>query len=204
MKNLILGLVFFFLGMSSSWALIEFSGEFGYDKQVYGTERNNKITSRTYGGSMALYLFNYTAVELNYGQTETTTTETDTITLDNTYDILGQQNKVLLYNYGIGIRQAFASRKARVRPSFSIGYARQFVSDSTEITFKNKTSGATILLQDPEEKYRSDSVFGTLSLDLRLTKSLSLRGSVKTIFKAFEFDQARDNMKYLVGFTWYL
>ena len=41
-------------------------------------------------------------------------------------------------------------------------------------------------------------------LELKLTRTISLRGSVKTIFKAFEFDRAQDNVRYTIGFSWFL
>ncbi len=185
-------------------ALMEISGEYGLSKQVYGTDRNNDIESTTIGASWALYLFDYTAIELNYNQTETITDENNTLTIDSTYDLTRQVNTVQIYSYGIGIRQAFASRKSRFRPSMSLGYARQFTSDSTVAYFKNNDTGNTFSISDVEQKSRYDSVFGSFSLEIMLTRTFSLRGSVKTIFKAFEFDRAQDNMNYLFGFSWYL
>jgi hypothetical protein len=185
-------------------ALIELSGDYGLSQQVYGAQRNNNIESTTVGASVALYLFDYTAIELNYNQTETITDDNTTLSIDSTYDLTKQVNTVQIYSYGIGIRQAFAGRNSRFRPSMSIGYARQFASDSTVAHFRNNDLGSTFTISDVEEKTRIDSVFGSFSLEIMLTQTFSIRGSVKTIFKAFEFNRAQDNMKYLVGFSWYL
>lgn len=188
----------------STQALVEINGEYGLSTQKYGVSRDNEIEATTIGGAVALYLFDSSAIELNYSQTETVTTETDVLSIDSTYDLIGQENKVLVYSYGIGIRQAFASRKARFKPSISIGYARQFIKDSTSATFRNNDTGSVFLINGGNSRTRDDSVFGSFNLELRLTQTVSLRGSVKTIFRAFDFDRAQDNVRYLVGFSWYL
>lgn len=183
---------------------MEINGEYGVSTQKYGADRTNEIKATTIGGAVAIYLFNLTAIEFNYSQTETVTSENNTLTIDSTYDLIGQQNNVLVYSYGVGIRQAFASRKARFRPSMSLGYARQFTRDTTQATFRNNTTGNTFIINDDVTKLRDDSVFGSFNLELRLTQTISLRGSVRTIFKAFDFDRARDNVQYTAGFSWYL
>ncbi len=204
LKSFLIFLFGLFLTTHSSYALIELSGEYGLSQQVYGSQRNNSIESTSVGASVALYLFDYTAIELNYNQAETVTDENTTLSIDDTYDLTKQVNTIQIYSYGIGIRQAFASRKARFRPSISLGYARQFTSDSTTAHFLNNDTGATFSITNAGSKSRYDSVFGSFNLEIMLTRTFSIRGSVKTIFKAFEFSRAQDNMKYLVGFSWYL
>ena len=201
-KALLSFILTFFL--SSAHALIELNGEYGVSTQKYGATRDNEIEATTIGGAVALYLWNMTAIELNYSQTETVTTETNVLPINSTFDLIGQVNNVLIYSYGVGIRQAFASRKARFRPSMSIGYARQFFRDTTQATFRDNSDGSTFIVNDDVVKTREDSVFGSFNLELRLTRTVSLRGSVRTIFEAFEFDRARDNIQYTFGFSWYL
>lgn len=204
LKSFLIFLFGLFLATHSSYALIELGGEYGVSQQVYGSERTNTIESTTTGASVALYLFDYTAIEFNYNQTETITDENRTLSIDSNYDLTKQVNTVQIYSYGVGIRQAFASRKARIRPSISLGYARQFTSDSTTAFFKNVNTNETFSITSAGSKFRYDSVFGSFNLEVMLTRTFSIRGSVKTIFKAFEFNRAQDNMKYLVGFSWYL
>lgn len=199
-----LSLLLMIFSLQSVQALIEVNGEYGVSTQRYGATRDNEIEATTIGGAVALYLWNMTAIELNYSQTETVTTENNVLSIDNTFDLIGQENNVLIYSYGVGIRQAFASRKARFRPSISIGYARQFFRDTTQATFRNNSTGSTFIVSDQVRKTREDSVFGSFNLELRLTRTVSLRASVRTIFEAFEFDRARDNIQYTFGFSWYL
>lgn len=203
MKRALLAILLF-LTVGHAHALIEINGEYGVSTQKYGQDRANEIEATTIGGALAVYLFNLTAIEFNYSQTETVTTETNTLAINSQFDLIGQQNNVLVYSYGVGIRQAFASRKARFRPSMSLGYARQFTRDTTQATFRDNSTGNTFIVNDDVTKRRDDSVFGSFNLELRLTQTISLRGSVRTIFKAFEFDRARDNVQYTVGFSWYL
>lgn len=204
MTRLLLVLLFSLFSLNS-YSLIELNGEYGYDRQVYGASRQNDIVEKSYSGAVALYLFDFTAIELNYSESETVTEENNTISItDTTVDLIKSEQRVLVYSFGIGIRQALAPRGARLRPTLSLGYARQFIRDQTEYTFKNRSSGSTFTLREDPTKLRSDSVFATFGLELKLTKTFALRGSVKTVFPAFETDKARDNVKYLVGFTWYL
>ena len=180
----------------------ELSVDYGFDRTKYGANRQNRIVAEHTRASIAFYLFSFTALELNYSQSETVTTEQKIISVDNTYDITGSKNEVFAYTQGIGLRQAFARKSARLRPSLSIGYARRSVRDKTDLDVLNNTTGARFKVSSPVSKKRYDSVFGTLSLNLRLSRGMSVRGSVNTIFQAFKFNQARDNIKYMVGLAW--
>lgn len=202
MRNLLLLLCC--LLTNTSWALFEISGEYGLDRQVYGTDRQNEITSRTYSASLALYLFNYTAIEFNYGQTRTITDERYPVTTGAEFEAASKIGTVEIESYGLGIRQAFAPRKARFVPTLSLGYAKRFARDYTSGVIRRNSDGATFEYVTATSKLRFDSVFATLGLNIRLTRMLSLRVSAQTIFKAFEFNRAQDNMKYLAGFSWYL
>lgn len=201
-RNLIF--LFFIILSLNTHALLELNGQYGYDRQVFGDRRQNKIVGETFSGAVAWYLFETTAIEGNFNQTETTTTQETNVAIDSRYSVAGQKDVVRLYSYGLGIRQLLAGRKARILPSLSMGYARQFQKDQTTFTFLDNNSGETFTLTDSPTKVRYDSVFATLAINFRLTKRFSLRVSANTIFEAFKFNRAQDNMKYLVGFTWYL
>lgn len=203
---LVIGLMIIF--SNDAFALIEIGGSVGYDRQVYGATRQNNLTSRTYSGSLAVYLWEFTAIELNAARTDETNTSNDiTSVLDSNGAASGvsvskQLNIIKTEVYGIGIRQALASRKARIRPMISFGYARQFIKDRTDFTFQDDATLTQVISAGQEAKTREDSVFATITLQFVLLRGLSLNASVKTVFPAFEFDQAKDDMKYLVGFSW--
>ncbi len=182
--------------------MTELSADYGFDRTKYGQNRQNRIEAEHIRTSVAFYMFNYTALEINYSQSATVSTEKKVLSVDSVYNVTGSKNQIFVHTHGIGLRQALASRRARVRPSFSLGYARRSESDKTDLDLVNNTSGTTFKVSGPTSKKRYDSVFGTLALNLRLTRGLSLRGSLNTIFEAFKFDEAQDNIKYMVGLAW--
>lgn len=187
----------------SSFAVVnEIAFDFGYDRTVYGTARQNNTVSKSYSGALSTYIFDYTAIDLSASRTQDITSENERYNVTTGIDLVAQQNRVRSSVYGIGLKQMFAPRTARLIPGISIGYAKQFVEYQSDITVEDTTSKARSTFNNAEKKQRIDSVYGTLSLQLRMTERLSLKGSVKTLFPAFELDKARDNVKYSVGFSW--
>ena len=186
---------------SRALAVTEFDFEFGYDKQVFGTERENKSTSRSYSGSIAFYFLSMTAIEFNYSHTDDETINVYDIS-DGSIVLESQSDSVTSTTQGIGLRQAFASRKSFLIPTLSIGWARQKYVDSSETTYTSVSTGQRILIRDDEEVIEYDSVFAAFALKVRLTKRLSLKGSVNTVFQAFEFNEAKDQLSYRAGLSW--
>ncbi len=203
MKNL--HVILLFLISLSSHALFEINGQYGLDRQRFGETQQNKITSTTFSGSLALYLYNYTAIEINYGNTETLTDVVNNSSkTSEDFDLLSKTDKVVVESFGLGIRQSFAHRKARFIPTLSIGYAKRFAKNSSRGTFRRNADDEEFSYRSDVSKLRTDSVFATLGLNIKLTSMLSIRASAQTIFQAFQFNRAQDNMKYLFGFSWYL
>lgn len=201
MKTLILFSTIIFSNFS--YAIVnEIGFDFGYDIQKYGSSRQNSIVSRSYSGGISSYIFTSTAIDLNFSNSQDTTTENNRYNVATGYDIVGQQNRVKTTVYGIGIKQALAPKTSFIVPLISVGYARQFVDYTTDITVENTTTKARSIVSSGSSKERTDSVFASFVLQLKLTDRFSLKGSVKTIFPAFEFSKAKDDMKYLVGFSW--
>ncbi|PIK16568.1 autotransporter domain-containing protein [Halobacteriovorax sp. JY17] len=189
----------------NSYAMIELGMDFSYDKDVFGTNRDSKNTSRTWSGSIATYLWQYTALEINYMENSDKTVINETVTYDDLdISILGQQTNIETKSYGLGLRQSFASRKALIQPSISLGYARTFKRTQTNYTVRSDISGNSFTSVSPEIKQRQDSMFGTFSLKFRLTQRLSLRGSIQTYIRAFDWNSAKDDLRYTAGFTWLL
>ena len=53
MKTLFSIMIIFFMIPIQAYAIInEFDFDFGYDKQIYGINRENSIVSRTYSGGL--------------------------------------------------------------------------------------------------------------------------------------------------------
>lgn len=203
-KVRILAFLLLFLS-TNSYALMEMGANYGYDRKVYGSNRENKQTATTFSGSWAIYFLTLTALEFSFSQTEQVTTEKNSLPIDgSTITITGIVTNVDSSMFGIGIKQALGPRKARIRPAVSIGYARQFVENETFINYRDSSDGSTGSTRDSVYKSRNDSVTASFSLQLFLTKSFALTASVRTIFPAFKFDEAADDIKYMAGISWFL
>lgn len=185
-----------------AFAVFEFDFDFGYDKQIYGASRQNSVVSRNYTVGVSSYLFDLTALDLNFSSTKDTTSQNDRYTVATGIDVVAQQNRVQTKVVGLGLKQMLAGRGSRIVPIISAGYAREFVTSSGDITVENTSSLAQSKFNLNETKQRYNSVFGSFILQVKLTEGFSLKGSIKTLFPAFEFSKARDNIKYLVGFAW--
>ena len=183
-------------------AAFELNFDFGYDKQIYGAQRQNSLVSRNYSAGISSYLFNLTALDLNASSTQDTNSQFDRYNVASGVDVIAQQNRVQTNVFGVGLKQMLVGRGARIIPIISAGYAREFVTSSGDITVENTTTLAQSTFNLKETKQRYNSVFGSFILQIKLTESFSLKGSVKTLFPAFEFNKAKDSIKYLVGFAW--
>ncbi len=202
MRNLLAAILILF-PLTSSAIVNEIAFDFGYDRTIYGKDRQNSNVNRTYSGGLSTYIFDYTAIDLNASKSSDVTTERERYTITGTsFDVIGQQNRVSTTVFGIGLKQSFAPRNARLIPSLALGYARQFVDYQSDITIENTSSKVQSIISGGETKQRIDSVFGTFALQLRLTERMSLKGSVKTLIPAIKLDKVRDNIKYAFGFSW--
>lgn len=195
-------LILFIILPLKAFAVFEFDFDFGYDRQIYGANRQNSVVSRNYSVGLSSYLFDLTAVDLNVSNTKDTNSQNDRYNVATGFDVVSQQNIVQTNVFGVGLKQMLAGRGSRITPIISAGYAREFVTSSGDVTVENTTTMAQSKVKLNETKQRYNSVFGAFILQIKITERFSLKGSVKTLFPAFEFNKARDNLKYLVGFSW--
>lgn len=187
----------------SSYAIVELDFEFNYDKTRFGEDRQNKNYSRNYGGSVAFYFFNLTAIEFNYAEgKEETIVNHDTSDAENLV-ISSETSTLESRSYGVGLRQALAGQNSFIVPTFSFGWARQKYTNNATATIVDKSNNDdTTIYKTGDSVYTYDSMFGAFALKLRLTKTMALKGSVKTSFKAGEWNQAKDQMQYMAGLSW--
>ena len=195
--------IIFLILPSVCFSYVETDFNFIYDKQIFGAERDNFQVSRTYNLNLAWYLTGKTAFEIGYGLGTIRTTENSSYEIDGTgFEIYGHENTVKNLYYSVGIRQAFSERNSFLRPMLSIGYAKQEITDQTSYKIRaiGASEGAT--LRQAAEIMESDSVFANLALTIRLSQYFSIKTSVQTVFPAFDFDKARDDLKYMGGIMW--
>ena len=193
--------------ISSAWSLTELTVQIGHQKQSYGKDRQSNIITKNYYWGTAFYFFKaYTALDVYYAhQTQTDHGKNLGIQSEGSNFIIDSSlTRIKTQSYGIGIKQAFTEETSRIRPTISIGHARQVIQSSKSVIIRNRATGDSDKYSLLPEKYRYSSIFGTLAIQLRISPGMSLQLSAQTIFKAFKFDQFDDNLKYLIGLTWLL
>jgi hypothetical protein len=183
----------------ASKSVYELNGSFGYSKQVYGDQRQNSFVERSYSSSFAVFFLTYTAVEFNYSEQEDIITEKDTIQIDTNTSIVSIQNKVLTNVYGIGIKQSLASLQSFIVPMFGLGHAKQKKSGGTAYTIRDNNGDR--IYEVPRSSKTVDSTFASFTLKVNLSKRMAITGMVKTIFPSFEWNRARDSIKYEAGLS---
>jgi len=201
-KTKIFFLLLSLLPICSMAGIYELDFDYGYDRQIFGINRQNSVISRNYTIGFSSYLFDLTALDFNVSNNQDVTSQNDRINVATGYDLVSQQTRVRTNVYGVGLKQMLAGRGSRIIPVISAGYAREFITSGGDITVENTATKVQSVYNQTETKQRYNSVFGSFSLQIKLTERFSLKGSVRTLFPAFEFNKARDNLKYLVGFAW--
>ncbi len=184
-------------------AFTELDFDFSYSKDLYGASRQSYDRTRSYGGSITFYFMTLTGIEFNMSQTENeifgkynNTGVTTGLVIDN------ESTNITTQSFGVGIRQAFASRKSFFQPLISLGWSRQIYTLRSKTLVKDLDAPEDILIDSGEEKSSYDAMFAAFALKFRITQTLALKGSVKTVFRAFEFGEARDRLSYSAGFSW--
>ncbi len=192
----------FLINVTNIYALIyEIGADFNYDRMVYGSNRQNSTVSKSYSAGLSTYLFELTALDLNYSITKETTSLNDTYDVGSGVDLTNQLQTSESKVYGVGIKQMLLPRKYRLMPLISVGYAKQFMEYKTDITLQNRTTKATTTGTAGSATTRVDSMFGAFILQYKMTEQFSLKASVKTLFPAGDWNKARDNVKYAFGFS---
>ena len=191
--------------LNTAYGYTELDLDFGYDKQVYGSDRENFQYSRVYSASLAWYWTEYMAIELSFGHGKQFTYESQSYEITGTtLSILGHENSGIDQNFSIGVRQAFSKRGAFIRPILSFGYAKQEITDTTKYTIIDSSTSVSATISEAPQLLENDSVFGSFALSIRITKRFAIKTSVQTVFPAFEFDKAKDDIKYSAGISWIL
>lgn len=209
--KLIFLLCSFFVALSS-WSYVDLNLSYTYSvRRINGveTEANPEpgyaeAISTGYILNWAWFMWEYTAIELNYSSTtQRLLDKREVSAVDGNGDpftIKQQDSTVVTEVSGVGIRQAFASRKSRIIPSLAIGYAKYTTYGTTKYTFDfNGTEGD---IESEKDKEVSSSSYAAFSLRFRITQLMGLTLAAKTVMPDFDTSQASDNMTYSAGFSW--
>ena len=160
-----------------------------------------RSSTKGFNINWAWYLWEYTALELNYAESEERIQDdrkastSDGLTVFNSID-----STIKTVTQGVGIRQTFAPRNARFIPSLSIGYARYITSGFTNYKFTSSGVDNEASLEREEEV--TNSSYATASLAIRVTKRMRLTLSARSIVPGVEVDKADKNVTYSGGLSW--
>jgi len=158
-------------------------------------------TNSGYTVNWAWYMWEYTALELNYSHfTERLVDDRALSASDGSFTILETDATVITEVAGAGIRQSFANRKSAIIPSLSIGYAK-YTTSATKTT-KVDIGGTVYEVNDEQEKEVFSSSYASFSLRFRFTQLMGFTLAAKTIMPDFETKEAENNVTYSAGFSW--
>lgn len=204
MKKLIILIIFSF----NAFSYVDLNLNYSFSRSVIDGEEidgedDQKATSTTerFAVNWAWFIWEYTALELNYSKSskrlvDTRTYETDTASVK----VIKQDNVVYTDVAGVGIKQSFANRKSFLIPSLSIGYAKLITSGETNYIFD--ISGSEEAVSSKTEKEEFNSSYVTFELRFRLTKLMGITLSANSVMPDFETDKLEDNITYSGGFSW--
>ncbi len=206
MKSVILFFLFF---CQSAYAYVDLNLSYTFSmRQVDGIETDAnpdpgsaKTTSSGYVLNWAWFVWEYTALELNYSQTTQKMVDDRELATDDDSIIIKQRDSTVITQVsGVGIRQAFASRKSRIIPSLAIGYAKYTTSGTSKITLDN--AGTEVELEDEQDTQESSSSYATFSIRFRFTQLMGLTLAAKTVMPDFDTSEAGNNVTYSAGLSW--
>ena len=155
--------------------------------------------STGYTANWAWYIWEYTALEFNFSHTTERLIDNRQVS-DGSITIISVDSTVITQVQGVGIRQSFASRKSRIIPSLSIGYAKYTTSGSSTYTLNDGTTEVDLKIQQDQVVFSSS--YAAFSLRFKITDLMGLTVSAKTIMPDFETDQAENNVTYSAGLSW--
>lgn len=190
-----------------SFAYIDLNLGYSFSvRQVDGVETESnpdpgsaQTRSTGYTANIAWYLWDYTAIELNFSHTTENLIDDREVT-DGTFIIRKVDSTVITQTQGIGIRQSFASRKSRIIPSLAIGYAQYTTSGNSIYTISDGTTDVDLETQQDQEVFSSS--YAQFSLRFRLTELMGFTVSAKTVMPDFDTDLAENNVTYSAGLSW--
>jgi len=160
-----------------------------------------QTTSTGASVNWAWFIWEYTALELNYSSTtQRLLDDREVSTDDASITIKEVDSKTITQVSGVGIRQAFASRKSSIIPTLAFGYAKYTTSGLTKYTLDN--SGTETELEILQDKEAFSSSYASFSLRFRFTKLMGVTIAAKTVMPNFETDKASNNVTYSAGLSW--
>jgi hypothetical protein len=158
-------------------------------------------TTRGVTANWAWYIWEYTAIEFNYSETDQILEDNRQV-VDSASGITIKKVNSLVKTVvqGAGIRQSFANRKSAIVPSVSIGYAKLITSGDTRYTLSQAGTDYEVSLLRDKEVFNSG--YASFSLAFRITQLVRLTLMAKTVVPDFKTEEAKNNLTYSGGLSW--
>ena len=189
-----------YVDLSLNYTLAKFRVD-GVETDANPEPGNATTTSEGYQINWAWFIWEYTALELNYSSTTRELVDTRQAIDSSSGFIITQVNNVTVQEVsGAGIRQAFASRKAKIIPSLAIGYARYTTSGTSTYTIDDNGTEREIEIEEDKEVVSSSYV--ALSVRFRFTDLMGLTLGARAVAPDFDTEEAQNNLTYTAGFSW--
>ena len=166
-------------------------------------ENGGEATSSSRGVNInwAWYLWEYTALELNYAESEEIIEDSRVrASSDGAITFNNVRSTVKTKTQGVGVRQTFAPRSSRLIPSLSVGYARYITSGDTFYKYTSGGIDSETTIESEEEI--TNSSYATATLAIRVTKLMRVTLSARTVVPGVDFNEADKNITYSGGLSW--
>jgi hypothetical protein len=200
---------FLILFSFNSYSYVELGLNYSFRQQIIddpntidtNDPKRSISTTKTYGFNWAWYIWEYTALEINYSESYNTVNDNREVdSSDGSITFTNVTSNTIQKVQGLGLRQSFANRKARFIPSLSIGYARLTTSGETEYEFTDSGTPDTVSIAQEEQIF--DSAYVALQLRFRFTQLMGITLLGKTVMPDFDTSQLSNNVVYSAGFSW--
>ncbi|RLA61130.1 MAG: hypothetical protein DRQ89_11810 [Epsilonproteobacteria bacterium] len=198
----ILILILFLFSSSAHSFYTEIGANYSFQREVYGVDYESKLNENTLLTSVAFYFFSLTGLEIGYSWRKVDNLDKTVSLLNNDRYQTGYRRTLNVQNFSVGISQYFNSTKAILRPGIGAGFTRRITEDGGYTDIYDDNTDEAYRLERDTTKTTSDLIYVLASLKFRVVEGLFLSGSVRTLFSPKKYDDAQNNLRFFVGFSW--
>ena len=191
-----------FLSFRAHSFYTEIGASYSFGREVYGENYQSKLNENTVLASVAFYFFSLTGLELSYSWRKWDNLDKTFASLGNDEYLTGSRRTLDVMNFGVGITQYFTSTKAILRPGLGVGWVRRITEDDRYVDIYNDLTGETERRYQDPIKTNNDLIYLLINLKFRIVEGLFLSGSVRTLFAPKKYQDAPNNLRFFIGFSW--
>lgn len=183
----------FYTEIGASWA---------FQREAYGVDYQSRLNENTVLATVAFYFFSLTGLELGYSWKKVDNLDKTVTLIENDIYQTGYRRTLYVQNFSLGISQYFNGTKAILRPGLGVGYTRRLTEDGGYTDLFDNNTDTAYRLERNTSKTSNDLIYLLISLKFRIIEGLYLSGSVRTLFEPKKPEEAQNNLRFFVGFSW--